>query len=363
MYHCIYLNIIVKQISEEAENRIILIIRVLQSLYRKRFYALVVITVIMAMSIRFVTVNAVVFLKNSPEIQEKVLSPGMTDGVFDGVLMKMTDISYANLDHDVGDTLGSISESNSIPSGITKQISTVNQMYWHLTNAQASELYFSDLNSWKVIDVENAESIYGFYAIAFEQGNTVVIAYRGTDNVQDIMSDADIYLNIQGEVEQLRLAKQFVSEVQKSLPDNSYHVIFTGHSIGGWLAQQTYLDASRTSMSTEGTPLTTTAEPSLSSRQATWQSVHATVFNSIGTEFRTSTASSQAVKDYHFQGDVFSHFGTSLGEEIEVPNPILNESIYDKHQLYNFYGYFYPQTNQAERTFEQAKSEMNIFAC
>ena len=291
--------------------------------YQKHFYALVVIAAFLVTSIRFVTVNAAVVLQNSSNSQEKILPPGITDGVYDGVLMKMTDIAYSDLSLYVGDSLGSIAEIVKDPSGISNQINTVNQLYWHLPYSQASQLFFSDLNNWKIIDVQDAEPIYGFYAIAFEQGNTIVIAYRGTDDIQDVMSDADIYLNIQGEIKQLQLAEQFASDVRKSLPNSSYHVIFTGHSIGGWLAQQMYLNELQ------------------KAPHAPWQSVHATVFDSIGTEFRPSATYNLAVKDYHFQGDIFSHFGTTLGKKIGVPNPMPNESIYDKHQLYNFYGYFY----------------------
>ncbi|GMA62851.1 lipase family protein [Alicyclobacillus fastidiosus] len=240
--------------------------------------------------------------------------------------MKMTDISYSNLDSYVGDTLGqvgSLAKSGMGPSGISQQIRKVNGLDWHLSYGQADQRFFSDLNNWKIIDVENSEPTYGFYAIAFEQGNTVIIAYRGTDDARDLVSDAGIYLDIQGSVAQLRLAEQFASNVRKSLPSGSYHVIFTGHSIGGWLAQQLYLYESGNTHS--------------------WQAVSATVFNSIGTGFRPDSIYGFNVKDYHFQGDIFSHFGTSLGQEIEVPNKMANESIYDKHQMYNFYGYFYPQ--------------------
>jgi hypothetical protein len=256
----------------------------------------------------------------------------MTDGIYDGVLMKMTDIAYSNLSNYVGDDLVSIAKNGHNPSGINKQISKVNQLYWHLPYNQASQLFFSDFTNWKIIDVQDAESMYGFYAIAFEQGDTIVIAYRGTDDLQDLMSDAGIYLNIQGDVEQLVLAEKFASDVQKSLPNGSYHVIFTGHSIGGWLAQQMYLDELQKAPHTS------------------WQSVHATVFNSIGTEFQPSRTPSLEVKDYHFQGDIFSHFGTSLGEEIEVPDPTPNESIYDKHQLFNFYEFFYPSAHKSVET-------------
>lgn len=284
-----------------------------------------IVAVLSLASARFINVNAVVMSSPSPVLQHKSENPGVTDGVYDGVLMKMTDISYSNLDAYVGDTLGQIgvfTESGTGPSGIYQQIRKVNGLDWHLSSGQADQKFFSDLNNWKIVDVENREPSDGFYAVAFEQGNTVVIAYRGTDDVQDLVSDAGIYLDIQSSVAQLRLAQQFASNVRKSLPSGSYHVIFTGHSIGGWMAQQLYLDEVGNTNS--------------------WQAVSATVFNSIGTGFRPNSIDGFNVKDYHLQGDIFSHFGTSLGQEIDVPNKLANESVYDKHQMYNFYGYFYP---------------------
>ena len=287
---------------------------------KRRFYGLTVISALIALVIRFATVNAVVLPGLTRNVQRQVQAPGKTDGVYDGVLMKMTDISYTNLTPDVGETLGHL---KSLPSAITNEIETVNQLDWHLSVRDANQKFFSDLNGWKIIDVKDAESIYGFYAIAFKKGNTVVIAYRGTDDLQDVVSDTGIYLQVPGEVEQLSLAKQFEKDVVSVLPVGSYHLIFTGHSIGGWMSQEMYLFAKQTK-----SPL--------------WSSVDATVFNSIGTEFQASPQAMSKVKDYHMQGDYFSDFGTSLGQEIEVPNPNLTEGIYARHQMFNFYGYFYP---------------------
>lgn len=292
-----------------------------------RFAALMAVSGLLITSMRFITVNAVVSLGTVSNAQHKFKTPGVTDGVYDGVLMKMTDISYSNLGAYVGSTLGQLGSLPGINKrlpGIYKQIQKVDKLDWHLSYEQANQLFFSDLSNWKIIDVKNAESSDGFYGIAFEQGHTIVIAYRGTDDVQDLMSDADIYLKIHGDVDQLELAQQFASNVKRKIPCGSYNIIFTGHSIGGWLAQQLYLYESKQSPS--------------------WKSVSATVFNSIGTGFKSSSINRSSVKDYHFQGDIFGHFGTSLGQEIEVPNPTPNESIYDKHQMFNFYGYFYPYT-------------------
>lgn len=285
--------------------------------------ALLVFAAMTGLSARFMTVNAVAFPNISQSPVQPALKPETTDGVYDGTLMKMTDMSYADMGMDVGKTFKMMIADDSVPTPITSQIHTVNQLYWHVAPSTASEQYFSDLQDWKVIKVENKELSQGFYAIAFQRGNTVVIAYRGTDNLQDVLSDASIYLKLKDEVAQRSLALEFAADVRSSLPSGAYNVIFTGHSIAGWLAQQAYRSLSQTQSSSG------------------WQSCYATVFNSIGTEFKSTPVGKTKVTDYHVRGDVFSDFGTSLGQMIVVPVPKPGESIYDKHQMLNFYPYFY----------------------
>lgn len=293
--------------------------------YWKRLIGFTAASALLILPFRFLVVNAVVSPTIPASEQSVNTSSETTGNVYDGVLMKMSDLSYANLDpyvHDSLKQLEMLSKKHKGPSGIFKQVANVNSLDWHLTSTEANRFFFSDLASWKVIATQDDNGNSGFYGVAYQRGNTVVIAYRGTDNVQDLVSDAGIYLHIPEFVDQLMPARKFDQSVRKLLPPGNYNVIFTGHSMGAWLAQRMYLNDIH--------------------KYTGWNVVGATVFNSIGTHFSPDFDGVTNVKDYHFQGDVFSHYGSSIGQEIDIKNPTPDESIYDKHQMYDFYRYFYP---------------------
>lgn len=80
----------------------------------------------------------------------------------------------------------------------------------------------------------------GFYAEAFYKNNNVVIAIRGTDiesgfsvSRKDIMND--LSMGLEKIPSQYSDAEKFYSEMKKKFPNQE--VIFTGHSLGGSLAQ------------------------------------------------------------------------------------------------------------------------------
>lgn len=277
--------------------------------------------------VRFVVVNAVVNHAPMHPAHKSAKNSNQTYGVYDGVLMKMSDLSYAKLDDYTHHTLGEMADLSSEhrgPSGIYKQVTYVNTHDWHTTFAKANNIFFSDLRGWEIVSTANHEAQDGFYAVTYQKGNTIVIAFRGTNDVEDLVSDVGIYLNEPDLIDQLPSALQYVHDVRTSLPKGvQYHVIFTGHSMGAWLAQQMYL--------------------SDVGKYPSWDIVGATVFDSIGTHFQPNLTGINAVKDYHYQGDVFSYYGSSLGQEIDVKNPFPNQSIYDKHQMHDFYQYFYPE--------------------
>lgn len=275
---------------------------------------------------RFLVVHAVVNHEKIPSPQENQ-AKDITGGVYDGVLMKMSDLAYANLDSYQNDTLqalDTLSAEKKGPSGIYHQVAYVNKHDWHVSYSDANRYFFSDLNNWRIIAIDDLHNKNGFYAIAFQKGNTVVVAFRGTDDAADLVNDAGIYLDMPDWINQLKPAKNFVEQVRTSLPKGQYNVVFTGHSLGAWLSQRMYL--------------------AYHAKYTDWHVLGATVFDSIGTHFHKQVADVADVKDYRYQGDVFSHYGSSLGQEIRIPNPMPDQSVYDKHQMYDFYAYFYPKT-------------------
>ncbi|WP_146824248.1 Mbeg1-like protein [Alicyclobacillus suci] len=294
------------------------------SVYWTRVVGSTIASVLLIIPFRFITVNAVVGNETMAPASATHASTSYTGGVYDGVLMKMSDLSYSNLSpyqHESLHSLGELAARGQGPSGIYKQVALVNQKDWHLSSTQANQYFFSDLSGWRIVATDNQEQYVGFYGVAYQKGNTIVIAFRGTNDVEDLVSDAGIYLDVPPIVNQELPAEQFVNHIRKSLPTGDYHIIFTGHSMGGWLAQYMYLQYVH--------------------KYAGWQVEGATVFDSIGTNFHPNPTDAQRVKDYRFQGDIFSHYGSSLGSEIRIQDGTPNESLYDKHQMFDFYGYFY----------------------
>ncbi|MBF8377430.1 DUF2974 domain-containing protein [Alicyclobacillus mali] len=304
----------------------------------KRFFAFTAASAMLVVPFRFLTVNAIVRAPVSKPTASVSENSDVTDGIYDGVLMKMTDMSYINWASEVGASFGQLEREAMVhrgPQALLAEIDRVDSMDWHVPYAQAVAEFFSDLQGWRVLAVDNQEAEAGFYAVAYQKGSDVVISYRGTtNNVMDLVADAGIYLSVPNMIDQLGPAKSFFeracTQASANVHGASIHAVLTGHSMGGWLAQSVYLDERNA--------------------PGPWVISGVVVFNSIGTGFQSITSPSVLVKDYHFDGDVFSRYGSSLGSVIDVPNPNPDASVYDKHQMYEFYHYFYPYADGVEST-------------
>lgn len=95
------------------------------------------------------------------------------------------------------------------------------------------------MKDWEIVslDYEN-DNIHGFYSLAFKKGTTIVIAFRGSNDLQDYFNDAQLtasLLNYQAD-----FANRLINQVADKYP--SYDIHLTGHSLGGWLAQKVALD-------------------------------------------------------------------------------------------------------------------------
>lgn len=81
----------------------------------------------------------------------------------------------------------------------------------------------------------------GIDGTVFQKGNTFVIAYRGSEQKADFVTDAGLFLNLTET--QLPSAKELAGAVFRYIEDNEKaEVYITGHSLGGYLAQKiTYM--------------------------------------------------------------------------------------------------------------------------
>lgn len=92
--------------------------------------------------------------------------------------------------------------------------------------------FYQDTGFWK--------SGTGFRAHAYysEKENTLVVAYAGTDDILDFMTDAQ--LAVKGASSQDIQAAQFARDAKRKLQSMGvadFKVAYTGHSLGGFFAQ------------------------------------------------------------------------------------------------------------------------------
>lgn len=76
----------------------------------------------------------------------------------------------------------------------------------------------------------------GFYAVAFVKGNDVVVSFRGTNDVMDMVTDVELAL-FDRYSSQLTSVYWFIRHCKILLGEGNWNFYFTGHSLGGALAQ------------------------------------------------------------------------------------------------------------------------------
>lgn len=102
------------------------------------------------------------------------------------------------------------------------------------------EVYKEDggtpLPDWEVLQIYPDKDKNGYFGVAYlnAQKKHIIIAHRGTEDLKDWKTNVDLitsHLSLQE-----ASCMEFVGEIIKKY-GNSYTYSFTGHSLGGWLAQ------------------------------------------------------------------------------------------------------------------------------
>jgi hypothetical protein len=99
--------------------------------------------------------------------------------------------------------------------------------------------WLSEVRSWTVIHAYNDKKIgNGFQATAFQKGNAIVVAFRGTQGSEwiDDWGLSNILGSATGMNWQLKEARDFIERVMADSQYSSNDIYITGHSLGGALA-------------------------------------------------------------------------------------------------------------------------------
>lgn len=141
-------------------------------------------------------------------------------------LMKLSHYAYFEFGTARG-KLRNVAESNPGLIALKKEINKLNY--------PEKVTSFDAMGDWSIVASINHP--YGMDAIAFKNRfkDEVVIAFRGTSDIRDINTDIDMTLDNKGRNIQVLPAKGFVQKIAKEFPNDN--ITLTGHSLGGWLAQ------------------------------------------------------------------------------------------------------------------------------
>ncbi|WP_456363641.1 stalk domain-containing protein [Priestia aryabhattai] len=157
----------------------------------------------------------------------------------------------------------------------------------------------------------------GFRGYAFQNVITkeVVIAYRGTDNQPDAMTDLNIFYK-RYDNQKIYAHKLYENVINKC---NGPTIYLVGHSLGGNLVQAS----------------------------AIWHPTYYTkgyTYNALGSGVRNSTSK---VVNYRIVGDLVSasryHYGR---EQFYNVRAYPDNFKFSAHKVFNFYGYFYPSSTK-----------------
>lgn len=168
--------------------------------------------------------------------------------------MKFTDVTYANFSNiaylnwegirsglDIKDALFDVRKKN------TKKLHSRSAhlfMVYSEDPVNETPLWDRQFDGWDFVYAANASKLAsdmgihnipdnGFYACAFRKGRDVLISFRGTNDINDVLTDLTL---VRGKVSlQLVYAYLFTKYIKDTFKPTKLHL--TGHSLGGALAQ------------------------------------------------------------------------------------------------------------------------------
>lgn len=102
---------------------------------------------------------------------------------------------------------------------------------------EQKDLLQKSMRGWQLVFTgENSKDSY--YGAAYLKGHMLVIAHRGTDEkIKEFLEVNDESVMHHRVSSQMASAEEFVQTVLKAMEEKYLHLSFTGHSLGGWLAQ------------------------------------------------------------------------------------------------------------------------------
>jgi hypothetical protein len=137
---------------------------------------------------------------------------------------------------------------------ITKQLNFINSKLAEKSMSKLSSSEYDKLDkSWKRVNRTDLKEFgNGFSGTAFYNFNTseLVFAFRGSEDAQDFLYDADIYTR-KLDIKPISNARAFVIDTIKYMVNNgvirkekmnTMNITITGHSLGGYLAQKVGMD-------------------------------------------------------------------------------------------------------------------------
>lgn len=116
-------------------------------------------------------------------------------------------------------------------------------IYLKLSEFVYGDTTFNNYEGYEQLVIQGLTDNSGYYinenfvCAAYKKGNKIIISFRGTDDIQDIIGpDKDILLNRIAENDFAK-AEYFFNQLANSNVYGNYEYEFTGHSLGGAIAQ------------------------------------------------------------------------------------------------------------------------------